>query len=339
MISILLFLLFTAAAVLICLAVWTPKRTGAAPQAEGFWTRRTMFFFVGALLAIEVVCFVVIAVATGLSHGTNDQLYWTKQISCFVVVVLLPLSSLLIHHFSRRRWLGWTLLLVCLLALGSSVVTIAPGFEAQVRDDLGNPLDDAQIFYQQTPAQNGPSSTYSATRTDRRGHFRIWTKTSVHFPFLYTTPFHRPLRPATLKLFILSPRLHHLTRIENAFEWNPESSSDDVKIMRVGEEPVVVLKDLSDSPEGWFRTLHNLRYAASILYTGGSAAEKGEFIALWRAEYAQFVSRYGNVPRAPAGVGEETMPWSFYLQQKDEHGRSLAEQISMYERIFSGGLP
>ncbi len=287
--------------------------------------------FLLSLFVVEGLYALFLSVYGSLGHGMDLGLHVQKLILSFLVVVVLPAMCVIAYRMSASRHAAKYIVFCYIAVLAYSTLSITPVTHATLVDEKEEPVSGAQVYYVQIPAQNGPQSRSGCVVTNGQGVFRIGRIVHFHPPFFYYTPFSEPVRPPQIEITIVAPSLHNISTVKDAYGWNTERATSDLKIRREADRTLIVLRDLSDQPEEWLGSLWNYMNAVSIMHTKRADEDKARLLSSWKNECDHFSSRYSDIPVDASGASET---WGYRLKNDKRYDRALEEWLPFYEKLW-----
>jgi len=286
-----------------------------------------------SLLVLEVIYCFYLAMKIGLGHRniTLESEFTLQCLLSFILIVVLPIVGMLIYKYTRSKRKTLVFFLIYSLVFVLSSIYTAPGTSAALKDQKGNPVTDAYVFYHRGYHFLFSNwGTLRFTKTERDGHFSIPMFINICLPFEYSFGFEKPFVD-DLPIKIYAPRLNNFCNIKDVHTWHFPGESRIRKIEKRGNEPSIVLDDLSDNPDQCYFALNQAVFHTSVLKAGNSLKEKREILSAIKKQYDWFVLTYGDVPRG----SQEEITWGKLLK-RGKYGRSIDEEITRLLNKLAG---
>ncbi len=286
-----------------------------------------------SLSVLEVIYCFYLAMKIGLGHRniTLESEFTLQCLLSFILIVVLPIVGMLIYKYTRSKRKTLVFFLIYSLVFVLSSIYTAPGAGAVLKDEKGNPVTDAYVFYRRGYHflfSNWGTSRF--TKTDKDGHFSIPMFINICLPFEYSFGFDKPFVD-DLPIKIYSPRLNNYCNIKDVHTWHFPGGSRIKKVEKRSGEPSIVLDDLSDNPGQSYFALNQVVFRTSVLKAGNSVKEKREILSAIRKQYDWFVLKYGDVPRG----SQEESTWGELLK-RGKYGRTIDEEITRFLNKLAG---
>lgn len=278
-----------------------------------------------SLSVLEVIYCFYLAMKIGLGHRniTLESEFTLQCLLSFTLIVVLPIVGMLIYKYTRSKRKTVVFFLIYSLVFVLSSIYTAPGTSAALKDEKGNPVTDAYVFYRRGYHFLFSNwGTFRFTKTDRNGHFSIPMFINICLPFEYSFGFDKPFVD-DLPIKIYAPRLNNYYNIKDAHTWHFPGEPRILKVEKRSGEPSIVLDDLSDNPEQCYFVLNQVVFRTPVLKAGNSVKEKREVLSAIKNQYDWFVLTYGDVP---CGSQKEST-WGERLK-RSKYGRTMDEEIT-----------